>query len=263
MPKEDQKTTFIVTTSSAHGAWYPEKKSTLSLINSHVANRKAQQASQRRAQSSRTARQARTRKRTSVGPVDLLIDETETQSEVEKVESKAQLDEKSGWSLEELEDIFSKQNKKDADPKTQATTLPYGQRIDTLSCNSQTPLQQNRPGLFQSTQVQHQVLYHPISDELRPVNWDQAAGAQDSVLRLPHRATAQSLINKGHQKADLAGKSSRQPTDTYNPPTLLKEIESILDPFLRLAIKVSTYEQQLLHFCMLICGFSCHLLTLE
>ncbi|KEF58101.1 uncharacterized protein A1O9_06024 [Exophiala aquamarina CBS 119918] len=250
MPKEEQKTTFIVTTSSAHGAWYPEKKSTLSLINSHVANRKAQQASQRRAQSSRTARQARPRKRTSVGPADLLIDESETQSEAEKVESKAQLDERAGWSLEELQDIFGDQNKKNTDPKKPVTTLHYGHRIDTLSSNPQTPSQQDRPGLFQSapTDAQHQVLYHPIRDELRPVNWDQAAGAQDSVLRLPHRATSRSLINQGHQKAAPAGQSSHQPANTYHPPTLAKEIESILDPFLQLAIKVSTYEQQLLHF---------------
>ena len=264
MPKEDQKTTFIVTTSSAHGAWYPEKKSTLSLINSHVANRKAQQATQRRAQSSRTTRQARPPKRASLGPADLLIDETETQSEaekVEKVESKAQPGARTGWSLEELEDIFGDQSQKDADQRKLATTLPYDQRIKTPSIHSQTPSQQDRPGSFQLVQAQHHTLYHPVSNQLRPVNWDQAAGAPDSGLRLPHRAAAQSLINKGHQQAGLAGDASRQRTNMYNPPTLLREIESILDPFLRLAINVSTYEQQLLHFCMLICGFSWHVLT--
>jgi hypothetical protein len=263
MPKEEQKTTFIVTTSSAHGAWYPEKKSTLSLINSHVANRKAQQASQRRAQSSRTARQARTRKRTSVGPSDLLIDETEPQSEAEPFESNTESNERTGWSLEELEDIFGEKNKKDADPKEPAKTLHHGQRINTRPSNTPIHSRQDQPGLYQPTQVQHQQVYHSISDELRPVHWDQAAGAQDSVVRLPHRAAAQSLIKRGLQQTGPSGEPSRQPTNFYNPPTILKQIESILDPFLSLAIKVSTYEQQLLHFCMLICRLSRHALTFK
>lgn len=262
MPKEDQKTTFIVTTSSAHGAWYPEKKSTLSLINSHVANRKAQQASLRRAQSSRTARQARTRKRTSLGPTDLLNDETEPQSEAEQFESDAQSNERTGWSLEELEDIFGEKNKRDADPKEPAKTL-HNQRINVRPTNPPIHLRQDQPGLYQPTQVQHHQAYQSISDVLRPVHWDQAAGAQDSVLRLPHRAAAQNLIKRGHQQAGPAGEPSRQPRNSYNPPTILKQIESILDPFLSLAIKVSTYEQQLLHFCMLICRLFGHVLTLK
>lgn len=257
MPKEDQKTTFIVTTSSAHGAWYPEKKSTLSLINSHVANRKAQQASQRRAQSSRTVRQSRPRKRTSVDPNDpSLIGEGESQSEAEPFPN-AQSNERPGWSFEELEDIFGEQNKNETDPQKSVPKNSHGQRINTRPNTSdiEIPPTLSRTSSYPTTQVQqHQRLHQSINDELKPVIWDHAARTHESVLRLPHRAAGQRPLNRDHPKTISTGEPSHQPTPAYTsaPPTISKQIESILDPFLRLSIKVSTYEQQLLHFCMLI-----------
>lgn len=266
MPKEDQKTTFIVTTSSAHGAWYPEKKSTLSLINSHVANRKAQQASLRRAQSSKAVRQARPRKRTSVDQSDLLIEKNEPQSEAELL-SNVQPNARNGWSLEELEDIFGEQGKSEADPPSLVTKLHHGQRINTLPTTSsiQSAPTLGRTGSYPTTQVRQQQAQQSFGDELRPIIWDHASRTQESVLRLPHRAAAQSLINRGHQDAASLRDPSQQQIAAYTtsaPPTISKQIESILDPFLRLSIKVSTHEQQLLHFCMLIRRVSYKVLTL-
>ncbi|KAK5062858.1 hypothetical protein LTR84_004933 [Exophiala bonariae] len=255
MPKEEQKTTFIVTTSSAHGAWYPEKKSTLSLINSHVANRKAQQASQRRAQSSRSVRQARPRKHPSVdtnGPS--LIGEGESQSEAEPL-SNAQPNERPGWSLEELEDIFGEQNKTEAAPQNSTAKIQYGQRL-TIRPNAsdiENPPTLSRASSYQIIQAQQNTRLHQSINEdskLKPVIWDHAARTHESVSRLPHRAAAQRQLNRDPQETVSIGDPSHQPIAAYTsaPPTILKQVESILDPFLRLSIKVSTFEQQLLHF---------------
>lgn len=249
MQKENYKTTFIVTTSSAQGAWYPEKRSTLSLINSHVANRKAQQADKRRSQLGGVGRRTRARKNPPLPSVNPTVDSLYAHNEQDATAHDEPLEDATSWSLNELYDIFGNEDNNDLAREVSKTEPTHQSAIPSQSStHTWITYGEAHHGPGRQHDMPADRTFGLLALDSKPNVL--AKGTQDEALRLPDRVETLSLAdNSFRRNTDKSHQPHTQTKYAYNSYPIFRQIETILDPFLRLAIKVSTAEQQLLQFC--------------
>lgn len=255
MPKEDHKTTFIVTTASAHGAWYPEKKAALSLINSHVANRKARQINQRRGRSEAGSRSTKPSLETGILPThDTLVPKHAEASETSDREPDLNL----SWTFEELNDIFGPQGPS-ARPQTATPVItdePHSQHIPPSVLQPETAASQPRDNRHAVTQ--NPVLANrwerssqPRCPDVKTNNSVPELPSEGSVSRLPYRVAGLIPGGKYTGNASPSAPGTRPSTTSQlqYDSAIFAHIETLLDPRVQIAGNVTMYEQRLLHFC--------------
>lgn len=260
MPKEDHKTTFIVTTASAHGAWYPEKKAALSLINSHVANRKARQINQRRGRSEAGSRS--TKSSSEAGILPSLLDSTHDTLVPKHAEASETSDREPdlnlSWTFEELNDIFGPQG-----PSARLQTAtpvipdePHSQRISPPVLQPGTTTSQPRDNRHAGNKNPVPANRWERSSQTRwlDVKTDNSVPerpSEGSVSRLPYRVAGLTPGGRYTENASPSTPGTRPSTASQlqYDSAIFAHIETLLDPRVQIAGKVTMYEQRLLHFC--------------
>ncbi|KIV98276.1 hypothetical protein PV10_01943 [Exophiala mesophila] len=257
MPKEERKTTFIVTTASAQGAWYPEKKAALSLINSHVANRKARLVNQRRGNSGASSSSTRPPSEASI--LQSLLDSTNDTLVTRHAEAPEASDTEQNlqvsWTFEELNDIFGAQEPS-ALPATDTRVITgesSSNRNSTSVSQPETTISEPRDDRW--TVNRDAVLANNWRDRssqpTRPEVNNQSVPElrfEGSGSRLPYRVARLIPEGKFSGNSSPSAPGIRPPSQLLYDSAIFAHIETLLDPRTQIAGEVTVYEQRLLHF---------------